>query len=517
MGLGRSRRILAFGVIVLGLLIAGGSAGIPFPQSSDSQPPPPEPPSTTQEEPPQEEAPFEFSAPPVVPEEYFLGIAYLGTYREAWNTQALLDPVLGKLFLKLQSGATREQLAGLDIPDLDLALDDLASARMVRRQGERYQPAFPVIQGDAGAVFVSTVQKAADAIYPELRPYFKKLKKAAGKEKVAPWLYALVWSEMLESRAAEETLVDSGALDARRMRDEGYLWLQLPRDRSLVGVDRYGSGTETLQYVFNPISYINVAIQDFEMRHRILDGALAPVAWDDAGSLEVMTGFGILNAEKKVAVPALKKTSPLLALLRQASQLYVKRALGALRSEALAKSLDVPRDEAFAAAFATLGFRILDKAVADKLVREPAYLADENSPSSKLFETLVVTPDETVHPLERAYYLYDRNDFAGCIQQVDEYLKTHPDDPEALFRKGIAYMKLRKYPEALEAFQKGIAQPAGQEDVWRGWLLIRAGNTLDMLQRRDEALQRYQQALNYADVNASHEWALQWLEYVYQD
>ncbi len=502
--------------VLTGLLICIGASDL-LPQSSESPPAQPGVAPPGEEEPPPEEAPFEFTAPPVIPEEYFLGLAYLGDYREAWNTQVLLDPILGKLFLKLQSGATRQELSELETPDLDLALDDLTSARMVRLQGGRYRPAFPVIQGEAGSAFTSTVQKAADGIYPELRPLLKKAKKAAAKEKVAPWLYALVWSEVFDSRMAEETLVDAGALEARRMRDEGYLWLQLPRDRSLVGVDRYGSGSETLQYVYNPISYINVAVQDFEMRYRILDGSLAPIPWDDEASVEGMTGFGILNAEKKVTVPALKKNSALLGLLRQASQLYVKRALAALRSEALAKTLDVPRDEAFAAAFATLGFRLLDKAVGDKLVREPAYLADENSPSSKLVETLIVTADESVHPLERAYYLYDRNDFTGCIRQVDDYLKDHPEDPEALFRKGIAYMKLRKYPEALESFQRGIARPTGPDDVWRGWLLIRKGNTLDVLQRRDEAMQCYQQALSYADVNSSHDWAQQWLEYVYQD
>ncbi|HEU5182399.1 MAG TPA: tetratricopeptide repeat protein [Candidatus Polarisedimenticolia bacterium] len=503
--------------ILAGPLIGGIGSSYLLPQSSDSPPAQTGVAAPGEEEPPTEEAPFEFTAPPVVPEEYFLGLAYLGDYREAWNTQALLDPVLGKLFLKLQSGATRQELSEVEIPDLDLALEDLTSARMVRLQGDRYRPAFPVIQGESGAAFTTTVQKAADGIYPELRPLLKKAKKAAAKEKVAPWLYALVWSEVLDSRTSEETLVDAGALDARRMRDEGYLWLQLPRDRSLVGVDRYGSGTETLQYVYNPISFINVAVQDFEMRYRILDGSLAPIPWDDEASVEGMTGFGILNAQKKVTVPALKKNSALLGLLRQASQLYVKRALASLRSESLAKNLDVPRDEAFAAAFATLGFRLLDKAVGDKLVIEPAYLADENSPSSKLVETLIVTADESVHPLEHAYYLYDRNDFAGCIKQVDDYLKDHPDDPEALFRKGIAYMKLRKYPEALESFQKGMARRAAPDDVWRGWLLIRKGNTLDMMQRRDEALQCYQQALSYADVNASHDWAQQWLEYVYQD
>jgi tetratricopeptide (TPR) repeat protein len=78
-------------------------------------------------------------------------------------------------------------------------------------------------------------------------------------------------------------------------------------------------------------------------------------------------------------------------------------------------------------------------------------------------------------------------------------------------------MKLRKYPEALAAFEEGIALPAAADDVWKGWFLIRAGNTLDVLQRRQEALAKYEQALQYADVGGSHDTARAWLESVYRD
>jgi tetratricopeptide (TPR) repeat protein len=504
------------GTLFLFLLIVPSSLGVLSQEADTSgstqsaEPPPGEEPK---------EAPPEFvpPAPGGVPEEYLAGANYLGNFLKAWRLNALSDPVLSKVFLAVESGATREALTELDVPDLDLALDDLITSRMVRKIGNLYRPAFPVIHQDSGKAFDEAVRKAADGIYPELRPLLKKAAKASKKEKVSPWLFTLLWSETFESESAEEMLVDAGALDARRMRDEGYLWIQIPAHPRLLGVERYSSGTETLQYVWTALSYLTPAVENFHIRRQILDGALSHVPWGEKETEETVKEFGILDGKKRVKVPALRKDSRLLTLLRQTSQLYTKRALAALRTDALAKELQVPRDEAFAAAFTTLGFSMMQRLELEGLARAPDYLFREFSPSSGLVEALAVTADPEFRPLKRSYYLYDGLDFAGSIRQAEECLKTHPGDPDALFRKGIGFMKLRKYPEALAAFEEGIALPASADDVWKGWFLIRAGNTLDVLERRDEALVRYERALQYADVGGSHETARVWLESVYRD
>ena len=466
-----------------------------------------------------EEQPFVFEAPENlgIPDEYLEGVGYLGNYREAWRFDALGEPENARIFLALQDGASRQDLEKLEIADLDQALEDLTASRMIRKVGDVYRPAFPLLRGETGSAFDRAVRKAADTVYPDLRPYLKKAQKEAKKEKVTPWLFSLVWTEMLESRAAEETLTDAGALDSKRMHDEGYFWVQIPRDPLLLGVDRYGSGAETLSYLWTPISYLGPLVQSYRIRRQILDGSLAHLPWSDPETLEPLQSMGILDGEKKVAVPSLKKKSALLSTLREGSQVYVRGVLSSFRGEGFSKQLAVPKDEAFAVAFASLGFRILDKAMQDGWVHEPDYLASELAPTTKLVEALVLTANEAFRPLDHIYYLYDRDDFNGSIHEAEEYLKTHPGDPDALFRLGIAQMKLRKYPQALEAFEKGIALPPSPLDVWRGWFLIRAGNTLDMLQRRDDALADYRQALLCADVNGSRDTARQWLENVYRD
>jgi tetratricopeptide (TPR) repeat protein len=466
---------------------------------------------------PPEDFPLEMPPEPAVLENYLEGVGYLGNFPDAWTTDKLLDPINAKLFLALQSGATREMLAGLQLPDLNLALADLISGRMVRQEGESFRPAFPLIRETTREAFLQTVQAAADEAYKSLRPSLKKIQKAARKEKVTPWLYALVWSEVLDSKLDEESLLDAGALDARRMRDEGYFWILVPGDPYTTGEERYGSGSETLHYLWTPTARLQPFVQNYPTRRRILDGALAKVPWDQPETRDGLQKTGILDPENHVRVPVLRKGSRLLSELRQASQTYAKDVLRSIKADTLARILEAPRDETVAAAFACTGYRVLERAVREGFVSRPDYLSRDEAPLLGLVEALVVTEDESFDPLERAFYLYDREDFTGSIQMSEKFLETHPGDPEALFRKGIALMKLRRYPEALQEFQRASEGPAPKSDVWRGWLLIREGNILDVMMKRDEALKKYAEALEFADVSGSHEIARNWLENAYQD
>jgi len=467
--------------------------------------------------PPEEPFMFEPAPEPVIPDEYLRGKGYLGNFSGAWGTDTLVDPVNARVFLALQDGAGREALSRVDVADLDLALGDLISARMVREDGGMYRPAFPLLREESRKTFDESVKAAADRAYAGLRPALMKIRKAADKEKVLPWLYVLVWTEVLESRTAEQALVRSGTLDAQRLRDEGYLWVLIPDDPYSTGVDRYSSGRETLHYLWTPISYPNPAIQHYPTRRRILDNALGRLPWDDERTQEILEGFGILDSRKQVRVPVLRKDSRLLAALRRASRGYVKDLIHALQTEPLSRVPGVSRDEVLAAGFVCTGYRVLDRAVNDGLLSRPDYLSRPDAPFTGLVETLVITENERTNPLERAYYLYDQENFNGAIGEADVFLKDHPGDSEALFRKGISLMKLRKYPEALQVFERAAARPARKEDVWRGWLLIRIGNVLDMMQRREDALKRYGEALAYANVSRSHDIARRWMENVYRD
>ena len=493
----------------------------PIPSRAEEPPPPTPPPAGSEpapETPPEEPLQFEPPPPPpAIPEEFLNGRGYLGAFSEAWDTEKLLDPIYGKIFLALLDGADRPALEALEVPDLDLAIQEMVAGRLVRGAGGRLRPGFPVIRGEAGRPFLQLCDQAAAKAWDAIRPRMKKVAKLARKEKVTPWLFTLVWSEILESRADEEMLADAGALSANRLNDEGYLWYQVPPDRFLMGVDRYGTGSETLQYAWSPTSYLNPGVQDFQVRWRLVDNAMRGAAWEPAEDRAGLKDLGLVDDAGKVRVPLLRKDSRLLVALREAGQIYTRSLLASLRVETIASSLGLPRDEVFAAALGTTGFRVMARAVESGLVPHPEFFAREDSPMTHLVEALAITVDEGPHPMERANHLYDREDFNGALRESDQILAAHPDLEEARFRKAMSLMKLLRYEEALKVFEEMLARPASPDSLWRGWTLVRTGNALDMLQRRDEALVRYQQALGYANVAGSHDLARQWMEVPYQD
>ena len=492
---------------------------LPAPPGTRGQEPPDEADRGTQTEAAGEEMDvvLEAAPEPGIPEEYVQGRGYLGHYPETWATSLLYEPANARVFLALQDGATRPSLASLDVPDLDVVLKDLAAGRIVRESQGVLRPAFPVIRGEMRAAFGRIVQTAADRVYAELRPSLKKVLKAARKEKVLPWLYTLAWSEILGSRGAEKALSDAGVLDPLRLRNEGYLWIMIPNEPFLTADEWYSSGSETLHALWGPSTYILATVQDIDVRRRILDRALDGRPWDDPSEEEDLTELGILDAQKRVRIPALRKNSRLLTAMRASSRRYVKSVLAALEPDSLAALLKVRRDEAFAIAYACIGYKILERAHAEGLITRPEFLSTSESPLAGVSSTLALTADEVFDPLERAYYLYDGEHFAEAVRHCEIFLETHPGDPEAIFRKGISLMKLRKYEEALRTFGEVLSKPAEPGDVWRGWILIRAGNALDVLHRREEALKRYQEALQYSLVWGSHQTARNWIDSVYRD
>jgi len=216
-------------------------------------------------------------------------------------------------------------------------------------------------------------------------------------------------------------------------------------------------------------------------------------------------------------VPALRNTSRLLIAMRKASPKYARAVLAALQPEPLQRQLSASRDEVIAPLFASVGYRVLERAEQEGLIARPLFPVKPEGPLEGLDRSLVVVQEDTPDHLERAYFLYDRREYEAAVRESDLFLASHPGDSECLFRKGMSLMKLRKYQEALETFDQALAAPALPADVWRGWILIRSGNILDLLNRRDEAERRYQQALDCSIVENSHAAAREGLEVAYQE
>jgi hypothetical protein len=481
------------------------------------EPPEPQtgPAAPVEETPPGEPILIEEPPPPAIPQEYIDGRGYLGRGPDTWDTAQLFDETKARIFLALSDGASRSCLDSLGVAGLEDALREMELGRLVRTVDGVVRPAFPVIRGPAREEFDRTIRATADAIYPEMLPRLKKIRKTARRGKHGPWLFALAWSELFGSRRVEQILSDAGALDGRRMRDEGYLWLLIPNDPFLTGVDRYGSGRETLHHVWSQRVYPDPSLEDVGVRRLILERVRDRTPWEEGEDADALRALGILDASRKVTIPILRRGDPLLTELRNASEMYARAFLRRLRAQDLAREWGLSTDEAAAVSLAAVGFRILDRAQREGLVSRPSYLERLGAAPEETARVIVITENDAVDPLEEAYYLYDRGEFEPAVSRAETFLRNHPGDPEAIFRKGMALMRLGRREEALATFESALAGPARPGDCWRAWILIRTGNLLDLLSRRDDALERYRQALEQPVVGGSRETAHFWLENLY--
>jgi tetratricopeptide (TPR) repeat protein len=126
-------------------------------------------------------------------------------------------------------------------------------------------------------------------------------------------------------------------------------------------------------------------------------------------------------------------------------------------------------------------------------------------------QALAIDPKDVEAHLGRAkaYSLLDFNEQAAAACR--DALACCPESGEALDLLGEVLMKLRRYSEAIEAYDKEIEVCANGSSVQslsplrsRGriegiWLYVLVGDTLLDLQRNTEAIERYGQALTLAD------------------
>lgn len=80
---------------------------------------------------------------------------------------------------------------------------------------------------------------------------------------------------------------------------------------------------------------------------------------------------------------------------------------------------------------------------------------------------------------------------AEAIKDLDEYLKTHPDDADSFFRRGHLYAKLRNFPLAIKDFNKSLRLRPGNAEALNNlcWSRAMIGDSRTALKDCNEALQ----------------------------
>ena len=88
---------------------------------------------------------------------------------------------------------------------------------------------------------------------------------------------------------------------------------------------------------------------------------------------------------------------------------------------------------------------------------QTAVSAGDAAALGRVLETLeVLKPDAKQLALFRGFHCWFTNDLAGALRHFESALIHGPQDPWLLCRIGRAYLRLRRWPEAEEAFRKAL-------------------------------------------------------------
>ena len=87
------------------------------------------------------------------------------------------------------------------------------------------------------------------------------------------------------------------------------------------------------------------------------------------------------------------------------------------------------------------------------------------------------------------------------VKVCDAALAVFPDNPEFYFYKGLAYYQLKKYPDAMDTFQKGILFISKDDKMSLSDFYGQIGDLYHQMDKKEESYKAYDQALGYNESN----------------
>jgi len=120
-------------------------------------------------------------------------------------------------------------------------------------------------------------------------------------------------------------------------------------------------------------------------------------------------------------------------------------------------------------------------------------------------EKVILDPDEELplrsridelEPDMLGYALYNAGRYAEAALKLQEVLRANPSNAMAQFTLGICLYDARKYPDAIEAFERASELSDAEADrAWKAWSYIWLGHVHDLEGRRAKAVESYQKAI----------------------
>lgn len=325
------------------------------------------------------------------------------------------DPILRACL----GGAAKADLEKLGLEDLEERLSRLEQGNVIRKAGDRYVLAFPVIIGQRRTELQKRVEHAAAAVQEEAEKIVERLRTQYLKDR-PEMLYHVLWSVIMDGEAAW----DAAAAELARQASGGDCshddkgWVMYPRHPYYVGTNSYPIRSGELRITWSPATpapdSICSAIQPHESELVAALGEKRPLKAGPAQ--ETLRKYGLVDEGGKVLAYAFQEDQA--EAYGGLGSRFGQMVISKLNIAELAKSLGVTPGEAFLVSYHEVCWEVLGNLGKKGILKAPHVPRSEPTALARVVELVSF---KLVAPFEDAFLRTEpTEEEKAAIRQFDE-------------------------------------------------------------------------------------------------
>ncbi len=401
----------------------------------------------------------------------------------------LQDSVNNLLARACVAGTGISELERMGVADLHERLDTLVAARVIRLDGRRCEPGFPVFLGTRRA----QLTREADAAAARLLPFVESLSVRVGALAGARGdvRFHLLWSRVMDEAwdQAWRRAFPRDSLPAVR-------WLVVPERRLAVGTNySQATGGGSLAVTWAPRFTRHLApLGDHEFE-------LSKLAWrhprDNDSVRALLAGLGVLDSAGASRVFAYPRGGPVDSALGALAREYGERAAAAADWASVGARLGTDPRDLFVVLLHEVAYSVYERLVDAGRLDVPRALT-EGAPRTDAVHLVSLVLGEPPRPGDEAMAAYARNDWRGSEEVVRQLRLAIAADPRNIryhWTLGLCLYDMGRYAEAAREF--GRIAPAARRDssarYLADWSLLWIAHAYDALGQRKRALSIYRE------------------------
>jgi tetratricopeptide (TPR) repeat protein len=385
------------------------------------------------------------------------------------------------------TGASLGGLGRLGVADLRARLDSLAAGRIVRLDGERCGPGFPVFLGARRRALAHEADAAAERIAPFVESLAVRIDSLVGARRDIG--FHLLWSRVMDAAW-------DGAWRRAFPRDTlpVVTWLVVPAHRLAVGTNfsqTVGGGGLAATWAPRFTEHLEpLGNVEFELS---LLGWHRPVTDDSARS--ALIRFGLLDSLGVSRLFAYPGNGPLDSALDAMARAYGLRAASAADWGAVGARLATDPRDLFIILLHEIAYGVFAR-LADAGRLDVPRVLTEGTPRTDAARLVSLALGRPPRPADEALAAYTRNGWHGSkdvVRQLRLAVAADPRDVRAHWILGLCLYDIGRYRDAVGAFEwvTAAARRDSSAAILVDWSRIWVGHAYDALGQRPRAVAIY--------------------------